>query len=126
MDHVEELLTSICAAYDFVVVDAGSYLDERSLTVLDRAEGVILPIYPEIAALKAAHLLIDYLTETGAIVAKTSFVLNNLFVARAAQAARRRERPRGPDRARPALRPVPLPEGRQRGHPDRARRRPDR
>jgi pilus assembly protein CpaE len=80
VEHVEEMLTSICAAYDFVVVDAGSYLDERSLTVLDRAEGVILPIYPEIAALKAAHVLIDYLTETSAIVAKTSFILNNLFV----------------------------------------------
>ncbi|MGH2464683.1 MAG: AAA family ATPase, partial [Candidatus Limnocylindrales bacterium] len=80
VEHVEELLTSVCAAYDFVVVDAGSYLDERSLTVLDRAEGVILPIYPEIAALKAAHVLIEYLTETSAIVAKTSFILNNLFV----------------------------------------------
>ena len=77
--HVEELLTSICAAYEYVVVDAGSYLDERSLTVLERAEGVIIPIYPEIAALKATHLLIDYLNETGSIVAKTSFVLNNMF-----------------------------------------------
>ena len=77
--HVEEFLTSICAAYESVVVDAGSYLDERSLTVLERAEGVIVPIYPEIAALKAVHLLIDYFNETGTIVAKTSFILNNLF-----------------------------------------------
>jgi pilus assembly protein CpaE len=80
VEHVGEMLASICAAYDFVVVDAGSYLDERSLTVLDQAEGVILPIYPEIAALKAAHVLIDYLSGTSAIVAKTSFILNNLFV----------------------------------------------
>ena len=78
--HIEELLTSICAAYQFVVVDAGSYLDERSLTVLERAEGVVIPVYPEIAALKAVHLLIDYLNETGSIVAKTTFILNNLFV----------------------------------------------
>jgi pilus assembly protein CpaE len=80
VQHVEELLTTVSSAYDFVVVDAGSYLDERSLAVLDRADGVILPIYPEIAALKAAHVLIDYLTGTSAIVAKTSFILNNLFV----------------------------------------------
>ena len=78
--HIEEMLTSICAAYDFVVVDAGSYLDERSMTILERAEGVVIPIYPEIAALKAVHLLIDYFNETGSIVAKTTFVLNNLFV----------------------------------------------
>jgi pilus assembly protein CpaE len=78
--HVEEMLTTICAAYDFVILDAGSYLDERSMTMLDRADGVVIPVYPEIAALKAAHLLIDYLNETSAIVAKTLFVLNNLFV----------------------------------------------
>jgi len=78
--HVEEMLTTICAAYDYVILDAGSYLDERSMTMLDRADGVVIPVYPEIAALKAAHLLIDYLNETSAIVAKTLFVLNNLFV----------------------------------------------
>jgi pilus assembly protein CpaE len=78
--HVEGMLTTICAAYDFVIVDAGSYLDERSMTMLDRADGVVIPVYPEIAALQAAHLLIDYLNETSAIVAKTLFILNNLFV----------------------------------------------
>jgi pilus assembly protein CpaE len=77
--HVEEFMTSICAAYESVIVDAGSYLDDRSLTVLERAEGVIIPIYPEIAALKTAHVLIDYLNETGSVVAKTSFILNNVF-----------------------------------------------
>lgn len=77
--HVEELLTSVCHAYDHVVVDAGSYLDERSLTVIERAEGVVIPIYPEIAALKAVHLLIDYFNETGSTVAKTTFILNNTF-----------------------------------------------
>jgi pilus assembly protein CpaE len=77
--HVEELLSTTCAAYEAVVVDAGSYLDERSLSVLDRAEGVVIPIYPDIAALKAVHVLIDYLNETSSVVSKTSFILNNLF-----------------------------------------------
>ncbi|MFI5199094.1 MAG: CpaE family protein, partial [Candidatus Limnocylindrales bacterium] len=77
--HVEEMLSTICAAYENVVVDAGSYLDERSMLVLERAEGVVIPIYPDIAALKAVHVLIDYLNETGTIVSKTSFILNNLF-----------------------------------------------
>jgi pilus assembly protein CpaE len=77
--HVEELLSTTCAAYENVVVDAGSYLDERSMSVLERAEGVVIPIYPDIAALKAVHVLIDYLNETSSIVSKTSFILNNLF-----------------------------------------------
>jgi pilus assembly protein CpaE len=77
--HVEEMLSTTCAAYENVVVDAGSYLDERSMLVLERAEGVVIPIYPDIAALKAVHVLIDYLNETGTIISKTSFILNNLF-----------------------------------------------
>ena len=38
-----------------------------------------MPVYPEIAALKTVHLLIDYFNEIGSIVAKTSFILNNVF-----------------------------------------------
>ena len=68
--HVEEMLSTTCAAYENVVVDAGSYLDERSMPVLERAEGVVIPIYPDIAALKAVHVLIDYLNETGTIVSQ--------------------------------------------------------
>ena len=40
---------------------------------------MVIPIYPDIAALKAVHVLIDYLNETSSIVSKTSFILNNLF-----------------------------------------------
>ena len=34
---------------------------------------------PEIAALKAVHSLLDYLTDTGSVGAKALFVLNNMF-----------------------------------------------
>ena len=40
---------------------------------------MILPVYPEIAALKAMHALLDYLSEVGSIGAKATFVLNNMF-----------------------------------------------
>jgi pilus assembly protein CpaE len=62
-----------------VVVDAGSTLDERSLAILDWAEGVVVPIAPEIGALKALHGFLEYLTEEGAVPAKSTFVLNHLF-----------------------------------------------
>jgi pilus assembly protein CpaE len=77
--HVARILATALEAYDLVVVDAGSMLDERVMTVLEAADTVILPVYAEIAALKAMHALLDYLNETGSIGLKSMFVLNNPF-----------------------------------------------
>jgi pilus assembly protein CpaE len=77
--HVGRILATALDGYDRVVVDAGSVLDERALTILEGADTVILPVYAEIAALKAMHALLDYLTETGSIGLKSMFVLNNPF-----------------------------------------------
>ena len=77
--HVGRILTTALEAYDLVVVDAGSALDERVLTVFEAADTVILPVYPEIAALKAMHALLEYLSETGSVGPKSMFVLNNVF-----------------------------------------------
>ena len=62
-----------------MVVDVGSNLDERSLAVLEAAEVVLLPVYPEISALRAVHAFLDYVNEAGSIATKTTFVLNNMF-----------------------------------------------
>ena len=43
------------------------------------ADTVIVPLYPELAALKAVHSLLDYLNEVGSVSAKIAFVLNDLF-----------------------------------------------
>jgi pilus assembly protein CpaE len=77
--QVEQILGTAALAYGSVVVDAGSTLDDRSLAILDRAEAVIVPIVPEIGALKALHGFLEYLTEQGAVPAKSTFVLNHLF-----------------------------------------------
>ena len=77
--HVEELLETACAAYEAVVVDAGSSLDERTLAGLEAAEVVVLPIYPEIAALKAVHSFLDFVNETARSRRRPRFVLNGLF-----------------------------------------------
>lgn len=77
--HVDRILGTLLDAYELIVVDAGSTLDERVLTVFERADTVLLPVYPEIAALNAMHALLEYLAETGALGAKAMFVLNNAF-----------------------------------------------
>ena len=78
-DHVATLIGTLLEGYEAVVIDAGSVLDERTLTVFEAAETIVLPVYPEIAALKAVHGLLDYLNEAGSIGAKATFVLNNVF-----------------------------------------------
>jgi pilus assembly protein CpaE len=77
--HVDRILTTLLETYDFVVIDAGSWLDERTMTVFEHAETVIFPVCPEIGALKALHGLLDYLNEAGTVAAKSTFVLNNQF-----------------------------------------------
>ena len=77
--HVERILGTLLDAYQLIVVDAGSTLDERVLAVFERADTIVLSVYPEIAALNAMHTLLEYLTETGALGSKAMFVLNNAF-----------------------------------------------
>jgi pilus assembly protein CpaE len=77
--HIALLLETALGSYEQVVIDAGSVLDERTMLVFERADSIVLPVYPEIAALKAVHGLLDYFNEAGSLGAKTSFVLNNVF-----------------------------------------------
>lgn len=78
-EHVDRILTTLLDSYDSVVIDAGSWLDERTMTVFEHAETVIFPVCPEIGALKALHGLLDYLNEAGSVAGKSTFVLNNQF-----------------------------------------------
>ena len=77
--HVTQVLSTLLDGYDMVVIDAGSTLDERVLTIFEAAEAVLLTVTPEIGALKSMHALLEYLSEAGTIGLKSSFVLNNLF-----------------------------------------------
>ena len=78
-EHVDRILTTLLDSYDLVVIDAGSWLDERTMTAFEHAESVILAVSPEIGALKAMHGLLEYLNEAGSVAAKSTFVLNNQF-----------------------------------------------
>jgi len=78
-DHISHILGTLLEGYDSIVVDAGSVLDERVLRVFETAETIVLPVHPEMSALKAVHGLLDYLNEAGSIGGKSTFVLNNMF-----------------------------------------------
>jgi pilus assembly protein CpaE len=77
--HVATLIAALLEGYESVVIDAGSVLDERALSVFEAAETIVLPVYPEISALKAMHSLLEYLNTAGSISAKATFVLNSVF-----------------------------------------------
>ncbi len=78
-DHVAHVIGTLLEGYDAVVIDAGSSLDDRTLTAFELADTIVMPVYPEMAALKTVHALLDYLNEAGSLGAKATFVLNNMF-----------------------------------------------
>ena len=78
-ETVKNLLATLVSGYDHVIIDAGSVLDERTMLALESADTVVIPVWPEIPALKAVHSLLDFLNETGSLGSKTMFVLNNAF-----------------------------------------------
>ncbi len=78
-EHVDRILSTLLDSYDQVVIDTGSWLDERTLVAFEHAENVIFVVNPEISGLKAVNALIEYLNEAGTVAAKSMFVLNNIF-----------------------------------------------
>ncbi len=78
-EQLELIVARAHEAYEIVILDAGALLDDRMLALFGRVDTVIVPVLPEIPALNAVHLLLDQLSETGAMGATTLFVLNNAF-----------------------------------------------
>jgi pilus assembly protein CpaE len=78
-DHVDRILSKLLDTYDQVVIDTGSWLDERTLRAFEHAENVLFVMNPEIATLKAMSALIEYLGEAGTVAPKSTFILNNMF-----------------------------------------------
>ena len=120
-EHVELVLARAVEAFEVIFIDAGATRDERMLAIFARSDTVVVPVVPEIPALNAVHLLLDQLSETGALGGQTLFVLNNMFAKDLLRRSRHRDRARRLHRQRPPLRPAVLPARGQRGHPGRHR-----
>ena len=77
--HIEQILNVAAEAYEVVIVDAGTALDERAMTVFGRSDTTIIPVLPEIPALNSVHIMLDQLSDIGAMGGSIMFVLNNAF-----------------------------------------------
>ncbi len=78
-EHVELVLARAIEAYEIVVLDAGTALDNRLTTIFSQSETVVVPVLPEIPALNSVHILLEQLADSGALGGRTMFVLNNAF-----------------------------------------------
>lgn len=78
-DQLRLLIEGLQTMHEMLVIDAGSVLDDRTLTMLELADRVIIPMTPEIPALRVLHTLLEILSETGGILDKTTFLVNHIF-----------------------------------------------
>ena len=78
-DHVELALARAVEAYEIVIIDAGTALDDRTMVVFGRSDTTIIPVLPEIPNLNSVHVMQDQLSDVGALAGSIMFVLNNAF-----------------------------------------------
>jgi pilus assembly protein CpaE len=79
VENLERAINLLRPRFDFVVVDAGSRLDQRTLWMLEQASTHVFVVFPEIAALRAMSVLLGFLAETATLQARTLFVVNHIF-----------------------------------------------
>lgn len=78
-EEIERLLAVLAPRFDQIVVDCDGHLDQRALTVLERAHAHVIVVLPELAALKATSGLMSALSETTTLQARSFFVVNRIF-----------------------------------------------
>lgn len=78
-EQIDQLLNVLAPRFEYIVVDCASHLDPRTLTVLERADVHVIPVLPELSALKATSGLTSVLSETTALRARSLFVVNRIF-----------------------------------------------
>ncbi|HSL97379.1 MAG TPA: AAA family ATPase [Candidatus Deferrimicrobiaceae bacterium] len=78
-ENVETILEGVLEAVPTVVVDAGSHVDDRSITALGMADDVVVPVTPDYPALQSAHVFFEYLGETGTTISEPVVVVNEMY-----------------------------------------------
>lgn len=78
VEDVEQIISTLRSANDFVVVDLGSRLDPRSIWVLEQAQENVFVVFPELGALRAMSDLVRFLGDAAILQGRTHFVVNHI------------------------------------------------
>ncbi len=74
--HIEKILDFLATLYDFVVVDCQPSYDERMLTILNRADEVLIVVTPEVGPLKNTSLFLDWIAKLDFSLSKINIAVN--------------------------------------------------
>lgn len=80
-DQLELVLEGLRGAFDYVVVDGGSTMDEHAQVLLARVDRVVVVVSPEIPAVRATRMLLEQMSEYEAPTERQVLVLNHIFAA---------------------------------------------
>ncbi len=75
-EHVKQLLTYLADQYDYIVVDCHAAYDERTLSILDRADEIMLVVTPEVGPIKNTSVFLDIAEKLGLALDKIHIILN--------------------------------------------------
>ncbi len=72
----EQLVRALGERFDYIVVDCQSNYDERTLTILERADQILFVVVPEVSALKNARFFLELAEKLGLEQERFQIVLN--------------------------------------------------
>ena len=73
------LIESLRAQHGLLIVDAGTVMDARAVSLLEMADRAVIAVTPEIPALRSLHGLLEVLADGSVMGDRALFVLNNVF-----------------------------------------------
>ena len=77
--HLVGLVEQMRGLYGTLVIDAGSTLDDRSFSVLAKADAVALVLTPDIPSLRLLHAFLQVMSESGGATDRSLFVVNHIY-----------------------------------------------
>ena len=75
-EHVKTVVGFLADLNDYVVVDCHATYDDRTLSILDRADEILLVVTPEVGPLKNTRMFLDIAEKLGISLEKVHIVLN--------------------------------------------------
>jgi pilus assembly protein CpaE len=66
-------------SFGTTVVDAGSVLDMRTVSLLSHADAIVMTLTPDIPALRLLHAALQVISEVGPLADRATFVVNDVY-----------------------------------------------